>query len=195
MSSTNRFSLEKDTASTTYKSARTSIYSPRTKRLLKKIKRSSFANPAWKSTLEYERNPKNGRTFIINRYSNLWKPRGRDFQRREICNVFPCIFNHWSSPPNRFPFFRNLSYPYLSITRYPNNPDSAESDPITHLIITHTYSYYPPVRPFGVPFPLIQFPANYRVIWRHLQITSVPPLVFNPAATTSSRSVAASSSP
>jgi hypothetical protein len=113
----------------------------------------------------------------------------------EECNVFPCIFNHWSSPPNRFPFFRNLSYPYLSITRYPNNPDSAESDPITHLIITHTYSYYPPVRPFGVPFPLIQFPANYRVIWRHLQITSVPPLVFNPAATTSSRSVAASSSP
>jgi hypothetical protein len=34
---------------------------------------------------------------------------------------------------------------------------------------------------------LIQFPANYRVIWRHLQITSVPPLVYNPAATTSSR--------
>jgi hypothetical protein len=76
-----------------------------------------------------------------------------------LCNVFLCIFNYWSSPPNRFPFFRNLSYPYLSITRYPNNPDSAESDPIAHLIITHTYSYYPPVRPFGVPFPLFQFPS------------------------------------
>jgi hypothetical protein len=56
MSSTNRFSPEKDTASTTYKSAQTSIYSPRTKRLLKKIKRSSLANPAWKSTSNYAQN-------------------------------------------------------------------------------------------------------------------------------------------
>jgi hypothetical protein len=91
MSSTNRFSPETDTASTNYKSTQTSIYSPRTKRSLKKIKRSSFANPAWKSTSDYARNPKIGRTFITICYSNLWKPRGREFQRGEICDVFELL--------------------------------------------------------------------------------------------------------
>ncbi len=47
------------------------------------------------------------------------------------------------------------------------------------------YSYCPPVKSFGAPFPLIQF-SPHRVIWSHLQITPATLLVYNPAATTSS---------
>jgi hypothetical protein len=88
-----------------------------------------------------------------------------------------CISMYWSSPPNRFPFFRNLSFPYLSITRYPNNPDSAESDPITHLhYCPYIFLLSSLSNLSGYLFPWYNS-RNYRVIWRHLQITSVPPLV------------------
>jgi hypothetical protein len=91
------------------------------------------------------------------------------------------------SPHIAFPLFPQPQLPSpikQSIIRYIEQPWLCWVRSISHLIITHMYYYFPPVKPFGVPFSLVQSPCNLELSPNY---TGYATSIKAPTRTTSSR--------